>query len=76
MAFIGAVTKKDLTSLGSILLAGLMGIIICIGSKYVYWFISSRLRCNNIGVVVFMGLTAYDVNRIVKELVTVKFRTF
>ena len=66
MAFLGAVTKRDLTSLGSILIAGLMGIII---SSVINIFIGSSavdFVVTIIGVAVFMGFTAYDVNRIVK----------
>ncbi|MEJ2688565.1 MAG: Bax inhibitor-1/YccA family protein [Deltaproteobacteria bacterium] len=64
MAIYGFVTKKDLTSLGSFLFMGLIGIIIAavvnffVGSSMISWVISG------IGVIVFTGLTAYDVQRL------------
>lgn len=64
MAIYGTVTKKDLTSMGSFLFMGLIGMIIAsvvnifIGSSMVSWVVSG------IGVIVFTGLTAYDVQRI------------
>jgi FtsH-binding integral membrane protein len=64
MAIYGTVTKKDLTSLGSFMFMGLIGMIIAsvvnifMGSAMISWVISA------IGVVVFTGLTAYDVQKI------------
>ncbi len=64
MAVYGFVTKKDLSSWGSFLFMGLIGIIIAsvvnifIGSSMMSWIISG------IGVIVFTGLTAYDVQKI------------
>jgi len=64
MAVYGTVTKKDLTSLGSFLFMGLIGMIIAslvnifIGSAMISWVVSA------IGVLVFTGLTAYDVQKI------------
>ncbi len=64
MATYGFVTKKDLSSWGSFLFMGLIGIIIAsvvnifIGSSMMSWVISA------IGVIVFTGLTAYDVQKI------------
>jgi len=64
MATYGLVTKKDLSSWGSFLFMGLIGIIIAavvnifLASPMVSWVISG------IGVIVFTGLTAYDVQKI------------
>ena len=64
MAIYGTVTKKDLTSMGSFMFMGLMGMIIAsvvnifMGSAMISWVVSA------IGVVVFTGLTAYDVQKI------------
>lgn len=64
MAIYGTVTKKDLTSLGSFMFMGLIGIVIAglvnlfLRSPAVSWVISA------IGVIVFTGLTAYDVQKI------------
>jgi FtsH-binding integral membrane protein len=64
MAVYGLVTKKDLASFGSFLFMGLVGMIIAsvvnmfLGSSLLSWLISG------IGVLVFTGLTAYDVQKI------------
>ncbi len=64
MSVYGLVTKRDLSGMGSFLFMGLVGIIIAsivnifLQSSAVYWMISM------IGVLVFVGLTAYDVQRI------------
>jgi FtsH-binding integral membrane protein len=66
MAVIGMFTNRDLTKLGNILLAGLIGIIL---ASIVNMFIGSSAAdfvVTIIGVAVFMGFTAYDVNKIVK----------
>jgi hypothetical protein len=60
MSIYGYVTKRDLTSWGSFLFMGLIGIIIAsvvnifVASSAVSWVVSG------IGVIVFTGLTAYD----------------
>lgn len=64
MAVMGYTTEKDLTSFGSILYMGLIGIIIAsvinffIGSDSLGYIISI------VGVAVFTGLTAYDVQKL------------
>lgn len=64
MAVYGYVTKKDLSGLGAFLIMGLFGMIIAalvnlfLGSPMLSWVISG------IGVLVFTGLTAYDVQKI------------
>jgi len=60
MSLYGYMTKKDLSSWGSFLFMGLIGVVIAsvvnifVGSSTVSWVISG------IGVIVFTGLTAYD----------------
>jgi FtsH-binding integral membrane protein len=60
----GFVTKTDLTKLGSLMFMGLIGIIIAslvnlfLQSDALYWIISY------VGVVVFVGLIAYDTQRL------------
>lgn len=67
MSIYGYTTKRDLTSWGSFLFMGLIGVVIAsivnifVGSSAVSWVISG------IGVLVFTGLTAYDTWKI-KEL--------
>jgi FtsH-binding integral membrane protein len=64
MAVYGLVTKRDLSGMGSFMFMGLIGIIIAsvvnifLQSSALYWGISL------IGVFVFVGLTAYDVQKI------------
>lgn len=71
MAVYGLVTKKDLSSAGSILLMGLMGIII-VSSVNLLLIKSSMVDTviSAIGVLIFVGLTAYDTQKI-KNLVAV-----
>lgn len=64
MAIMGYTTKTDLTKLGSILLMALFGMII---AMLVNFFThSARLEyiISVVGVIVFTGLTAYDVQKI------------
>lgn len=64
MAFIGYTTKTDLTSLGKILFIGLIGIVI---ATIVNIFLGSSMLdmiVSYVGVVVFVGLTAYDSQKI------------
>ncbi len=64
MAVYGLVTKKDLSSMGSFMFMGLIGMIIAslvnffLASPMLSWVISA------VGVIVFTGLTAYDVQKI------------
>lgn len=64
MALIGTVTKKDLTSLGNLLLMALFGLIIASvvnifwTNETLYWI------CTYAGVLIFVGLTAYDAQKI------------
>ncbi len=60
----GMVTKKDLTSLGGFMFMGLIGIII---ASVVNIFLQSsamQMMISYIGVVVFIGLTAYDTQKL------------
>ncbi len=67
MSIYGYTTKKDLTSWGSFLFMGLIGIILAslvnifLHSETIYWVVT---YC---GVIVFVGLTAYDTQKI-KEM--------
>ncbi len=64
MAFMGYTTKTDLSKFGSILMMGLVGIIIA--SLVNIFMKSSSLDyiISFIGVLVFTGLTAYDVQKL------------
>lgn len=70
MAFIGYVTKTDLTSLGKILFMALIGIIIA--TVVNVFFVKSgtmNLVISYIGVLIFVGLTAYDSQKIKNMLI-------
>jgi FtsH-binding integral membrane protein len=64
MAGYGYVTKRDLTSVGSFMTMGLIGLILAsivnlfLRSPAVYWLITYM------GIAIFIGLTAYDVQKI------------
>ncbi len=64
MAVYGHVTKRDLSGVGSFMMMGLVGIIIA--SIVNFFMQSSELSwiISGIGVIVFTGLTAYDVQKI------------
>lgn len=69
MAFIGYTTKTDLTSMGKILLMALIGLIIA--SLVNVFFVKSSgfdLILSYVGVLVFVGLTAYDSQKIKQML--------
>lgn len=60
----GYITKKDLSSIGNILFMGLIGIII---ASVVNWFLHSEMLywiVSYVGVLIFVGLTAYDTQKI------------
>ena len=64
MSVYGLVTKRDLTSWGAFFTMGLIGILICM---VVNMFLKSSalgFAVSVIGVVVFVGLTAYDTQKL------------
>ena len=70
MAFVGYTTKKDLSKMGGILLMGVIGLVIAtvvnmfVASSMLDWIISY------LGVAIFVGLTAYDAQKIKNMLRT------
>lgn len=65
-ALYGVVTKRDLTSLGGILFMGLIGLIVVMFLQLFFFADSSTasLLIGIGGVVIFTGLTAWDVQRL------------
>ena len=64
MSLYGYTTQKDLTAWGSFLFMGLLGLVV---ASLVNLFVGSspfQMALSLISVVVFTGLTAYDVQRI------------
>ena len=64
MSLYGYSTRKDLTAMGSFLMMGVLGLIVA--SLVNLFFQSSAMQTmiSSIGVLVFTGLTAYDVQQI------------
>jgi FtsH-binding integral membrane protein len=68
MSVYGYFTKKDLSGLGSLLFVGLIAIII---ASIVNIFIGStvmQMVISALAIIIFLGLTAYDTQRIREEL--------
>ncbi|MGZ4117085.1 MAG: Bax inhibitor-1/YccA family protein [Bacteroidia bacterium] len=64
MAFVGYTTNTDLTKFGSIMTMGLIGIIIASLIKFFIQSSAMSYIISFIGVIVFTGLTAYDVQKL------------
>lgn len=64
MAIIGYITKKDLTRLGGLLLMGLIGIIIATIANIFLHSNALQIVISYLGVAIFLGLTAYDTQKI------------
>lgn len=64
MSLYGYTTKRDLTSIGSFMVMGLIGLIVV--SLVNLWLQSSAIyfATSLIGVVIFMGLTAWDTQKL------------
>lgn len=64
MAVVGYTTKTDLTKFGSLMMMGLIGLII---AMVINWFMNSATMdyiISVLGVLIFTGLTAYDVQNL------------
>lgn len=64
MSFYGAVTKRDLTTMGNFLLMALIGLVLAsivnlfMANSALYWIITYA------GILIFVGLTAYDTQKL------------
>ncbi len=64
MSLYGLVTKRDLTSLGNLLLMGLLGLIVA-GLVNIFFHSSTlEIITSVLGIIIFVGLTAYDTQKI------------
>ncbi len=64
MSLYGLLTKKDLTSMGSLLFMGLIGMLI---AMVVNMFLHSAMMdfvISGVGVILFLGLTAFDTQKL------------
>ena len=68
MAVLGYFTKTDLTSMGKILMMALIGVIIATIVNFFTKSAGLSIILNYIGVLVFVGLTAYDSQKIKQML--------
>jgi hypothetical protein len=67
MSIYGYFTKRDLTSIGNLLFMALIGLVL---ATVVNWFLRSEMVywiTTYAGIVIFVGLTAYDTQKI-KEM--------
>ena len=69
MAIFGTVTKKDLSGVGAMCFIGLIGILLAILAQFVLGMFGVQtgqfnLLISIVGVIVFIGLTAYDAQKI------------
>lgn len=64
MAFVGYVTKRDLSKMGSILMMALIGLIIATVANIFLKNSMFELVISGVGVLIFTGLTAYDTQKI------------
>jgi len=71
MAIYGLVTKRDLTSWGSFFMMGLFGVLLCMLLSFFWHSAAPALTFvfSVVGVFVFLGLTAYD-NQKIKVMAT------
>lgn len=63
-AVLGYTTKRDLTSMGTFLLVGLIGILIAAVVNIFLQLPALAATINVLAVLIFIGLTAYDVQRL------------
>jgi FtsH-binding integral membrane protein len=64
MSFIGMVTKADLSGLGKLMFMGLIGLIVASLVNVFFAHGAITWLLSYIGVVIFVGLTAYDTQRL------------
>jgi hypothetical protein len=64
MSLYGYTTKRDLTGIGSFLIAGLIGVIIASLVNFFLHSSSLQFAISVIAVLVFVGLTAYDTQKL------------
>ncbi|HUZ73347.1 MAG TPA: Bax inhibitor-1/YccA family protein [Stellaceae bacterium] len=67
MSLYGYTTRRDLTQIGSFLIMGLIGIIIASLANLFFHSAGLQFAISVIGVIIFVGLTAWDTQRI-KEM--------
>ncbi len=66
MAFVGKITDRDLTSIGSLCFIGLIGVIITSLINIIIGSTALDMAVSAVTIVLFLGLTAYDTQKIKK----------
>ena len=64
LAFYGYFTRRDLSGLGPFLFAGVIGIVIASVVGVFFQSPAFQMTINVLAILIFLGLTAYDMNRI------------
>ena len=64
LAFLGYTTKRDLTEMGNFMLVGLFAIIIAMVVNFFLHSSTLMYVVSVLGVVIFLGLTAYDMQKL------------
>lgn len=75
MAFLGYTTKMDLTKFGSIMMMGVVGIIIASLANFFLKNGTLDYIISFLGVLIFTGLTAYDVQKLTKIGSSIEYKT-
>lgn len=76
MSIYGFTTKRKLTSIGSICIMALLGmIIVSIFNIFIFNSAGIEVLMNYIGVLIFVGLTAYDVQRLKNNSLGINAKT-
>jgi FtsH-binding integral membrane protein len=64
LAFYGYFTKRDLSGFGPFLFAGVIGLIVAGVANIFIESTALQMTLNVLTILIFLGLTAYDMNRI------------
>jgi FtsH-binding integral membrane protein len=64
LAFYGYFTKRDLSGFGPFLFAGVIGLIVAGIANIFIESSALQMTLNALTILIFLGLTAYDMNRI------------
>ncbi len=75
LAFMGYVTKRDLTEMGNFMMVGLFAIIIAMVVNFFLHSSTLMYVVSVLGVVIFLGLTAYDMQKLKQIYLSGSFDT-
>ncbi len=75
LAFLGYTTKRDLTEMGNFMMVGLFAIIIAMVVNFFLHSSTLMYVVSVLGVVIFLGLTAYDMQKLKQIYLSGSFDT-